>query len=306
MAATAAGALVIILVGALLRRLGLVGPDDGPVLIRIVIWAALPALIVLILVDADLDGALVLVPVAGFLVHFVLLGLAWALARLRGLDDPTTGAWMVATAVGNTGFFGLPLIAASGAGFSLAAAVMYDSLATGIITWTSTVAVASAYGARGGGAARIEWLRLVRALTLPPTWALAVGLGLNLAGVEQLPEAVDRPLEILAGATLPLVMIYAGLRIEARGWRRHWVDVATISVIRLVPAALLGWLIGTALGFDGEILATVTVMAAMPTAMMSLVIGSEFGLRDDVIASAVVVTTLVSTLTLPVIGAVLT
>ena len=59
---------------------------------------------------------------------------------------------MLAGAVGNTGFFGLPLIAASGDGFSLAAAVMYDTLGTGLITWTSTVAVASGFGGeRGGG-----------------------------------------------------------------------------------------------------------------------------------------------------------
>ena len=115
-------------------------------LVRFVIYLALPALVFQILIGAELDGALILVPIAAFAIHFLLLGLSWTATRVWGMERPRAGALIVATAVGNTGFFGLPLIAASGSDFSLPAAVMYDSLATGLITWTSTVAVATAYG----------------------------------------------------------------------------------------------------------------------------------------------------------------
>lgn len=298
MTETAFGALLIILAGAVARRVGVLRRDDAPVLVKVVIHLALPPLIFLILVRADLEGTLILVPVAGWAIHLLLLGVAALSTRVWGLDRPRAGALIVATAVGNTGFFGLPLIAASGEGFSLPAAVMYDALATGIITWTSTVAVATSYGRPQGGP-RVSTADLGRSLLLPPTWALAAGLAVNLAGGGDLPPLIERPFELLGAATLPLTMIYAGLMLDLRGVERLWRELGYVVVVRLGLATLIGLAVAFALGLEGDVRNTVVIMAAMPTAMMSLVIGTRSGLRSDVLASAVVVTTLLSTLTLP-------
>jgi hypothetical protein len=298
MTETAFGALLIILAGAVARHYGVIRREDGPLLVRIVIHLALPSLIFLIIAEADLDPALLLVPVAAYIIHFLLLVLVWVSVRIWGMERPRAGAMIVATAVGNTGFFGIPLIAASGEGFSLPAAVMYDALATGLITWTSTVAIASAYG-RTDGEPRMSFGDLGRALRLPPNWALAAGLLVNLAGVGDLPTAVERPLELLGAATLPLTMLYAGLMIELRGLGRLWREITYITVVRLGVATVIGLGVAVALGLTGDVLNTVVIMAGMPTAMMSLVLGTRFGLRSDILAGAVVVTTLLSTLTLP-------
>jgi malate permease and related proteins len=300
--ATAVGALLIILAGAAARRAGLASPADGPLLVRIVLYLALPCLVFLIVVRAELAPALVLVPVAGWIIHLALLASALAAGRVLRLERPAAGALAVASAVGNTGFFGLPLIAASGAGFSLAAAVMYDTFATGLITWTSTVAVASAFGE---GAPRLALRPLVRAFLLPPNWALVAGLIVNGAGVHDLPTLVERPLEILGAATLPLVMIYAGLMLEVAVLRGIWAEVGAVAIHRLILGAAVGLAVASALGLEGGTMHTVVLMAAMPTAMLSLVIGSQFRLRPDLIAGAVVVTTLLSTLTLPAIRSLL-
>jgi malate permease and related proteins len=303
--ATAVGALLVMLVGAALRHFGILRREDGVLLVRVVIYLLLPALVFLALFRADLEASLALVPVAGWLVHLVLLVPLLIVVRRSRIDAPRGGAIVVSAGVGNTGFFGLPLIAASGSGFSVAAAVMYDALATGIITWTSTVAVASAMG-EGGRGPSVDWAQVGRSFLLPPIWALVAGLGLNLAGVNDLPEVAERPLEILQGGALPLVMIYAGLMIDVRALRRVWRDVTSITVIRLGIGALAGLGAAALLGLDGEIFTTVVLMAAMPTAMLSLVLGGQFRLRTDIIAGAVAVTTLLCAVTLPTIAALLT
>jgi predicted permease len=206
--------------------------------------------------------------------------------------------------VGNTGFFGLPLIAASGDGFSLPAAVMYDALCTGVITWTSTVAIASAFG-RAEGEPRISAGDLGRVLLLPPNWALAAGLLVNVAGVGDLPSGIERPMEILGAATLPLTMIYAGLMIDIRGLGALWRELGYVTVVRLGLSTLIGAGLAVAVGLEGDVLHTVVIMAGMPTAMMSLVLGTRYGLRSDILAGAVVVTTLLATITLPAWRAVL-
>jgi predicted permease len=301
--ATAVGALAIILLGWLARRVGVLRPKDGPVLVQFVLYLALPALVFHVMVTADLEASLALVPIVGYAVHAVLVVTMLAAARLARLDRPTTGGLIVATAVGNTGFFGIPLIAASGPNLSVATAVMYDTFCTGILTWTSTVWIGGRFGDPHAESAPAG--AMWRNLLLPPTWALAAGLTLNLAGVHDLPEVIDRPLEILGGAVLPLVLIYAGLVIEWDGVRRAWREVGLAAIGRFVIAPAVGLAVALALGLDGDVLRTVVLMTAMPTAMMSLVIGGWFRLNTDVIAGAVVVTTLLATAVLPILRALL-
>lgn len=297
MTATALGALLIILTGMVLRRTGVLRAEHGEVLVRVVLYAGMPALVFRILARADLHADLLLVPVAAFLVHGVLLAVCAGAARLGRLDRPTTGAVLVSTAVGNTGFFGLPLIAASGAGFSQPAAVMFDALATAIITWTSTVAIVSHFG--DNGRARVDLRALVSGLTLPPTWGLVAGLCWNVAGLGEVPDLLETPLGILAGAVLPLVMIYAGLMVDLGAIRRVWALVSAVAVVRLAIAPVIGLGACLLLGIGGTVMHTVVIMAAMPTAMMSLVLGARDGLRSDVLAGAVVLTSLLCTVTLP-------
>jgi predicted permease len=303
MTATAVGALAIILLGWLARRVGILRVTDAPILIQVVLYVTLPALVLRIMVTSDLDPSLVLVPIVGYAVHAVLVTAALTAARLGRLDRPTTGALVVASAVGNTGFFGIPLIAASGPNLSVASAVMFDTFCTGILTWTSTVWIGGRFGVPGGETAPTG--PIWRNLLLPPTWAMLIGLALNLAGVRDLPDVVDRPLQILGGAVLPLVLVYAGVVIEWGGIRLAWREVGVAGALRLVVGPCVAFGVATAMGLDGDVLRTVVLMSAMPTAMMSLVIGGWFKLRTDVIAGAVVATTLLATLALPLIRAIL-
>jgi predicted permease len=298
---TSVAALVIILVGLVLRATGVVRDEQGPVLVNIVIFATMPALVFMIITREHLTAGLLLVPVAGYLIHIVMLGIAWVLARLRRADRPTMGAMLVATGVGNTGFFGVPLIAASGLGVSLSAAVFYDAFATGVLTWTSTVVIATTFGATDRGRRGIDWFALRRGLIMPPMIALLAGVAWNLAGLGVPSIWIARPLDLLGAATLPLVMLYAGLMLDVGALRRAWPEVSMITVARLGLGALVGLGIGTLLGLAQAQLNTVVLMAAMPTATMSFVLGVRYGLRRDVLVGAVFVTTVLCTLTLPIV-----
>jgi predicted permease len=298
---TAFAALIIILLGWLLGHLGVLARDAGQILVRIVLYLALPALVFRIMVTSDFDRSMILAPVVGLIVHVLLVGAALLVGRIRALDRGAMGALIVASAVGNTGFFGIPLIAAAaaqGSQVSLSAAVMFDTFSTGIITWTSTIWFGARYGeaagseATGGGA-------IWRNLLLPPIWAVAAGLALHAAGVRTLPTFIDQPLGILGAAVLPLVLIYAGLVLDWGGVRRAWKDVLLASALRLVLSPLLVFAVAILVGLEGDVLRTVVLMGAMPTAMMSLVIGGWFKLRTDIIAGSVVVTALLAPVMLP-------
>lgn len=303
MTSTAFAALIIILLGWLLGRLRILPADAGHHLVRVVLYVTLPALVFRQMIVSDFDASMVLAPVVGLICHVCVVGVALVVGRLRRLGRRAMGALIVASAVGNTGFFGIPLIVAAaeqGSEVSVAAAVMFDTFSTGIITWTSSMWFGARYGdepspdAPAGGSV---W----RNLLLPPIWGVAAGLALHLAGVRSLPAFIDQPARILGAAVLPLVLIYAGLVLDWEGVRRAWRDVAWASALRLIVSPALAFVVAAAVGLRGDVLRTVVLMGAMPTAMMSLVIGGWFRLKTDIIAGSVVVTALLVPALLPLL-----
>lgn len=303
MTATALAALAIILTGAWMRRAGVLRDEARPGLVAVVIYVAMPALVFLVIVRAHLTPALMLVPVAGLLIHSLLVALMLPVARLLRLDRPSTGAFLLVTAGANTGFFGLPLIVASGDEFSHSAAAVYDAVATGLTTWVTTVAIAAIFSPREGrpGGIGVHPRTVLAGLFLPPMWALLAGIVWNLTLGHDIPLVLEKPLEIAAAAVLPVVMIYVGAMIDLGGVRRRWRVVSVATVLRLGLGPVMGLGVGAALGLSGPVLHTVVILSAMPSAMMSLVLGAREGLDADILVGTIVATALLSTLTLPLV-----
>jgi len=300
---TAFSALIMIAIGVLLQRFGVIRRDQAPILVQITLYALLPALVLDIMIGADLDWGLILVPFVAFAVTAVMAPLALAFARMMGLSRGAVGGVMVMVGVANTGFFGLPLIAASGGDYSLTVAVMYDALGTGILIWTFNPIVAAWFG-RGEVQDARAILGSLRGLLLPPMWALILGLALNLSGVQDLWDFLQFPVEYLAAGLLPVVMLYAGIVLEWSGITRNWRTIAGVSVLKLAVAPVVAFAIAYAFGFRGNELDTITVLGAMPSGMMALVMGAHYRLPVSLLAGCVAVTTVLSLFTIPIVTAV--
>lgn len=301
---TAFSALIMIAIGVLLRRFGVVKREHAPILVQITLYVLLPALVLKIMVGADLDWGLVLVPFVAFAVTAVMAPLGLMLARAMRLGRSATGAVILVVAISNTGFFGLPLIAASGGDYSLPVALMYDALGTGILIWTFNPMVASWFG-RGEVEDAMGMRRALSGLLLPPMWALIVGLILNLSGVHDLWDFVQFPIEYLAAGLLPVVMLYAGMVLDWSGIADNWRTIAGVSVLKLMLTPLVAFAIAFAVGFRGDQLDTITILGAMPSGMMALVMGAYYRLPVSLLAGCVAVTTVLSLLTIPFITAVI-
>jgi predicted permease len=297
---TTFAALVMIAIGAVLRQRGIIKREHGDILVKLTLYALLPALVLKILVGAELHWNLVLVPIVAFCVTAVMAPIGLLIARTMHLGRAATGAVIITTGVANTGFFGLPLIAASQHDFSLSTAVMYDALGTGILIWTFSPIVASWFG-RGEVEDAMTIREGLKGLLLPPMWMLVLGLTLNLSGVHDLPDFIQFPVQYLAAGVLPVVMLYAGLVLDWSGIANYWKVIASVSVARLMIGPVVALVIALAFGFSGTQLDTITVLGGMPSGMMVLVMGAYYRLPVDLIAGIVAVTTVFALLTLPIV-----
>lgn len=289
---------LMIAVGVLWRRVrpgGLDGDTTRQAVAGLVYTVLLPALVLLVLWKAPLgaDAARTALSAAGG----VLFGLGAGVAAYRALGTPrpVTGALVLAAAFPNATYLGLPVLEKALGPWARSVAIQYDLFACTPLLMTAGILFARAHGEAPDGGNP-----LVALLKVPPLWAVAAAVGLNLGGVPLTPW-VEGVLESLGTAVPPLMLIALGmgLRWETLGWRQARL-LAPVMAIQLVLVPLVVWGLATALGLAGDRLVGVVLEGAMPCMVLGIVICDRFRLDAGLYAGAVTVSTVLSLLTLPV------
>jgi hypothetical protein len=254
--------------------------------IRVMLWVLLPPVAFVNLARFD--------PSAGVVggLAFGLAGLCVALAaayvigkRLLGLPAPSIGGLMVVAAFGNTGYLGLPLVAALLGSDQIANAIVYDVVITTIAIFTIGFSVGAAFGTVASAPRE-----RVRAFfnRNPALWACAAGL---LAPASLSPDWAFDASHVVVFALLPLGFFVVGITLATEAEEgvvrfppplTPAVSTALALKLLLVPGVVL---LLSALIVD--VPESFPVQAAMASAINSIVIGHEYGLDSPLIASAI-------------------
>ncbi|MGE3961523.1 MAG: AEC family transporter [Dehalococcoidia bacterium] len=188
----------------------------------------------------------------------------------------------------NVGNMGLPvaLLAFGQAGFDIA---VVNFVVGAVLAYTAGIAVASM---AGGSAARA----LQAPFRYPVVYAAAAGVAVNALNVD-LPVTIEAPVETLAGAAVPVMLVVLGLQLHVAAAMTEVRDTIASNALRLLIAPVAAWLVASAVGLDELARDTLVVLAAMPTAVVATVLATEFNARPDFVTRSVVLSTLLSMVT---------
>ncbi len=260
-------------------------------LTRLSVYFLIPALIVNALSTTDLSLASALNLSGAYLLYLLVLALL-AFLSAKSLNPSQQGGVMVTTIFGNTGNMGLPitLFAYGQAGLERAVVLLVVSLTAMFVVGPTLLA---------GGQVKLSSFR--EALRLPPIWATALGVFVNVSAWP-LPESAERGISLLGSAAIPIMLFSLGLQM-----RRSWVwEVGSAALrsasVRLGAGPLLAYGLGRLLGLEPLDTQVLVLSAAMPAAVTMFVVAVEVGGDYQGVARSVVATTLGS---LPAIVAVL-
>lgn len=263
-----------------------------------------------------LDGSVALVWGAGALG--VVAGVI-ALTRRsgRGWNDTAFGA--LVAAFPNTGFIGVPLLAAL-LGAQAVGPVIITMAFDMVVTTSLCIALSRLDGVRGGGGPGGAATALRQALRgmvrNPMPWAMLLG-ALASALQFRLPLPVDATLAMLAAAASPTALFTIGAvlarsALHAKpGDRRAPVgDVLPVVVAKLVVHPLLVYALaqGTrALGLplDRTALVALVLVAALPSASNVSMLAERFGADNGRIARIILWTTVAAFFSFPLVAAAL-
>ena len=214
-------------------------------------------------------------------------------------NDSAFGA--LVTAFPNTGFMGVPLIAAL-LGPASAGPVVQAMAIDMVVTSSLCVALSQLDGAGAQGAAAALRQALRGMLVNPLPWAVVLG-GLASAGGVTLPRPLDQTLALLGNAAPPVALFTIGA-VMARSLMGHdspvaWPAYLPLALAKLLlhPLLIIG---GTALAASAGAplpaisAAALALVAALPSASNVAVLAERYGAHNGRIARIILVSTVLA------------
>jgi malate permease and related proteins len=286
--------ILMIFIGYISKRIGLLKPEDSITLNKIVVNIAIPALIFLAMYGADLSNIKNLVPITLIcILTGSLCGLiVYIFARAKGYSKKTKWTLVGTSTLFNSGFLGYPVVLGIFGSVGLVRAVFFDMGSTILFLCLGILFIVLF----GGKFMSI----LKRTILFPPLWGIILGITANLFHLNPGLITLD-VLKYISGAAIPVIMISLGLSLEVGGLKNYFSAASFVSSIRLIISPIIAIVMVTFLGLSG-LESTVTVVeAGMPSAMLSLVLAASYDLDIRAAAACIFLSTVLSLISLPIL-----
>ncbi len=278
--------------GMLLRRFKRI-PDNAPATLNsFIIHVSLPALTLLYVHELKISGDVVLIAAMAWLVFGLAAGFFWLLGRWLQLSRATTGALMLTGGLGNTSFFGLPMVEAFYGKEGLTTAIIADQLGSFLALSVLGITVAGIYSSGRPTAVQI----FKRIAFFPPFISLAIAL---LLIPLEYADWFSGLLKRLGDTLAPLALLSVGMQLRLGHIAEHRRNLALGLGFKLILAPLLVWLLYVQLlGAQGLAIQVTLFEAAMPPMITAAIVASEHDLDPPLANLMVAVGLLLSFFTL--------
>ena len=284
--------ILCFIAGVLLRRFKRM-PENAPATLNsFIIHVSLPALTLLYVHELKISGDVVLIAAMAWLVFCLAAGFFWLLGRRLRLSRATTGALMLTGGLGNTSFFGLPMVEAFYGKEGLTTAIIADQLGSFFVLSVLGITVAGIYSSGRPGMAEI----VKRIALFPPFISLLIAL--LLIPIEYA-EWFSVLLKRLGDTLAPLALLSVGMQLRLGHLAEHRRNLALGLGFKLILAPLAIWLLyGQLLGAQGLAIQVTLFEAAMPPMITAAIVASEHDLDPPLANLMVAVGLLLSFFTL--------
>lgn len=281
----------VVAVGWLVAHVGLLGQAEQKMLATLTFRVGSPALLFLVVGDADVG-----VVFSGFLVATVAAVVVTATAYLLLARLVWSRSWTHAL----MGGMSVSYVNANNLGVPIAIYVLGDAGWAAPILLMQLVLLQPAWlaalDASGGGS--VSLARLLRSpLTNPLTIGSVLGLVVSVSGLS-LPSLVRDPVEIVAGLAIPCMLIAFGISLRLSpvpgraGGRTELLVTALLKLVLMPAVAVL--VAGPVLGLDDQQVLAAGVLGALPTAQNVFILAVAYGRGVQVAREAVFVTTVLA------------
>lgn len=290
----------LIVLGYIIRKLGIVTAAINREIGALVLNIALPAFIITSMdfpfsLEVLKDSALlVVISFAVYGVSILISKLYTRLTKAQGTGRPVLEYVITFS---NSGYMGYPVVYEVFGEKGVFYAAIYN-MAFNILVWSYGVHLLRGKGTE----VKMDLASRLKKIFNPGLVALIIGYTLFLSGIK-LPEAIDKVLTMVGSTTTPLSMMFIGFILTEVPLREALKSghVWAVSALRLVVIPGLAFFVLSALGFSGLTLMIPVLIAAMPAAANTAIFASQLGGDYHTGSLLIFASTLLSVATIPVL-----
>lgn len=284
--------ILCFIAGMLLHRSRRMPENAHVTLNSFIIHVSLPALTLLYIHGLKISGDVALMAAMAWIYFLLAAGFFWLIGRWLNWSRATTGALMLTGGLGNTSFFGLPMIEAYYGHQQVVNGIVVDQLGSFLVLSTFGILVAGLYSSGRPTAGEIAR----RIVLFPPFIALVLSLLLIPVAY---PEWLIMVLKRLGDTLAPMALLSVGFQLRLSHIAGYGRELAIGLGFKLLLAPLLVFLLYVPLlGAHGVPIQVTLFEAAMPPMIASAIVATEHELDPPLVTLMVAVGLLVSFITL--------
>ncbi len=232
-----------------------------------------------------------------FATLFLLLAmiLVFRLILRRKYEDVRWRVFIIATSLGNVGYFGVPLLEHFLAEYPFAAVFsQIFSLTMNIVAWTVGLFVISRDK---------KFIRPKKLLTVPLVLSMVIAYPMFLFGWD-FPPMVAEAIQLLGRMSTPLCMIILGMRlatVEIKALITDWRSILA-SGTKMILFPLFALAVMLLIPVEPYVKASIFLLACCPCASMIQSLSELIGQGQKQAANTVLIATLLCVITIPVMS----
>jgi len=275
--------LCVLLLGAVLRRVGLMEPCFTQQATRLVFNVAMPVMLFMALARSEFTTALdIRMTLVGLTGTAIVIGLA--LFASHRYSPEVRGVFVQGAYRGNLNVVSVALALAAYGESVLPVMAVYLAFVTTLYN------IAAVWLLNAGGALR-------RIATNPIILGIAAGSVFSLSGLE-LPQIAATTGGYIANMTLPLALLCIGASMEWRSLKSSAELVGIATIIKLVVSPCLLLALAVMAGVHEDRLGILFLLSASPTASASYIMARQMTTHGTLAASIVASTTAFAAITI--------
>jgi hypothetical protein len=144
------------------------------------------------------------------------------------------------------------------------------------------------------------WKLLRNIVSVPWLYALIIALALRATGTV-LPGSIIAPIEMLAQAAIPIMLMLLGLQLAEIKIATVLPRALVVSSLKLALPPFLAWGLTYVLGIDGLLRSVLIIEGSTPAAVNALLLSLQYNRRPDLSASILFITTVGSLATMTIL-----
>lgn len=285
----------LIFLGFVARRQGFLRAGDERVFSSYLYYFGLPALLIVDLSEISFNMNTLRFMGLNLVPLFLVLGVVVLLGLSLGIGQGRLFLYIIVTAFGNLGFFGLAFIRFA---FNTLEAERYAALLVASINTLGFILSLILLEIASNKEKDVSLYRkIVSSLsTNPLILSIVVGVGFSLLGFN-IPAPVSSGLHMIGGSVAPIAIFMLGVSIYGKEYS-GLLEAGLISSIRLLILPLVALLVSRWFGLSLLQTSIIVVMYGTPLALSMVILSERYAFMEKQVSSIIMVSSLLSGLTM--------